>query len=189
MVVRVDVTGADKEHLSSVPQHECSSMHTHAHSGTILESTYRPLSRSQGSRLNLRLIKINLRETPSQLIRPHLIRGITQGKTAGPMGLAAVSSDQPILLFMHGKLVIKLILGANSDAADRESVVPVVVVRGVDSVRTEVQGVGVVVIVAIVANRGPVVAVVACVAQEVAWIDAAAPDKHQRRLHNSIRIS
>ena len=41
MVARTDVTGADKEHLSSVPQHECSSIHTHAHSGTILESTYR----------------------------------------------------------------------------------------------------------------------------------------------------
>ena len=41
VVSRVDVTGADKEHLSSVPQHECSSIHTHAHSGTILESTYR----------------------------------------------------------------------------------------------------------------------------------------------------
>ena len=41
MVVRVDVARADKEHLSSVPQHECSSIHTHAHSGTILESTYR----------------------------------------------------------------------------------------------------------------------------------------------------
>ena len=41
MAVRVDVTGADKEHLSSVPQHECSSIHTHAHNGTILESTYR----------------------------------------------------------------------------------------------------------------------------------------------------
>ena len=124
MVVRVDVARADKEHLSSVPQHECSSIHTHAHSGTILESTYRPLSRSQGPHLNLRLIKVSLREIPSQIVRPHLIQGITQGKSAEPMGLAAVSSDQPILLFMHGKLVIELILGANSDTADREAVVP-----------------------------------------------------------------
>ena len=39
------------------------------------------------------------------------------------------------------------------------------------------------------ADRGPVEAVVARVAQVVAWDDATAPDKHQRRLHNSIRIS
>ena len=35
---------------------------------------------------------------------------------------------------------------------------------------------------------GPVVAVGACAVQAAAWIDPAAPDKHQRRLHNSIRI-
>ena len=69
---------------------------------------------------------------------------------------------------------------AEGDTADKESVVPGVVVRGADSVRTEVQVVGAV---AIVANRGPVDAVVACAVQVVAWTDVAAPDKHQRRLH------
>ena len=69
---------------------------------------------------------------------------------------------------------------------DKLTVVPVVVVRGVDSVRIEEQEVGVV---AIDANRGPVVADEACEAQEAAWSDDATPDKHQRRLHNSIRIS
>ena len=77
-------------------------------------------------------------------------------------------------------------LAAEGDTADRLTVVPAVVVRGVDSERIEVQEVG---DVATVANRGPVVARVACVVQAVAWNDDAAPDKHQRRLHNSIRIS
>ena len=77
-------------------------------------------------------------------------------------------------------------LAAEGDTADREAAVPVVVVRGVDSVRSEEQAVG---DVTIVANRGPVDAVVACVVQAAAWIDATAPDKQQRRLHNSIRIS
>ena len=77
-------------------------------------------------------------------------------------------------------------LAAEGDTADRLTVVPVVVVRGVDSVRTEVQVVGAV---ATASNRGPVVAAVACVVQVVAWTDVAAPDKHQRRLHNSIHIS
>ena len=81
---------------------------------------------------------------------------------------------------------ISLRLAAEGDTADRQAEVPVEVVRGVDSVRIEVQVVGAA---AIVANRGPVEAEVACVGQEVAWIDAAAPDKHQRCLHNSIRIS
>ena len=77
-------------------------------------------------------------------------------------------------------------LAAEGDTADRLTAVPVVVVRGVDSVRIEAQAVGVV---AIVADRGPVEAAVACVAQVFAWPDTTAPDKHQRRLHNSIRIS
>ena len=77
-------------------------------------------------------------------------------------------------------------LAAEGDTADREPVVPAVVVRGEDPVRIEAQVVG---DVATVAYRGPVVAVVACIDQVVAWIDVAAPDKHQRRLHNSIRIS
>ena len=75
---------------------------------------------------------------------------------------------------------------AEGDTADRLTVVPADVVRGADSVQIEGQGVGVV---AIVANRGPVVAGVACAAQVVAWDDFAAPDEHQRRLYNSIRIS
>ena len=77
-------------------------------------------------------------------------------------------------------------LAAEGDTADRESKVPVVGARGADAAWVEAQAVGVV---AIVANRGPVVAFVACVVQVVAWIDEAAPDKHQRRLHNSIHIS
>ena len=77
-------------------------------------------------------------------------------------------------------------LAAEGDTADRLTVVPAVVVRGVDSVRTEVQVVGVG---ATTTDRGPVDAAVACVVQAVAWIDITAPDKHQRRLHNSIRIS
>ena len=76
-------------------------------------------------------------------------------------------------------------LAAEGDTADRESDVPEVAVRGVDSARIEVQ---IVSVVAIKADGGPVAAAVACVVQGVAWIDAAAPDKHQGRLHNSIRI-
>ena len=53
-------------------------------------------------------------------------------------------------------------LAAEGGTADREPVVPVVVARGVDPARVEEQEVGEV---AIVANRGPVVAVAACAAQ------------------------
>ena len=77
-------------------------------------------------------------------------------------------------------------LAAEGDTADRLTEVPAEVAREVDSVRIEVQVVGEVVI---EANRGPVVAAEACVEQAVAWDEVAAPDKHQRRLHNSIRIS
>ena len=77
-------------------------------------------------------------------------------------------------------------LAAEGDTAEREAEVPVVDVREVDSVRIEEQVVGAG---AITANRRPVVAVVAREIQVVAWVDDAAPDKHQRRLHNSIRIS
>ena len=83
-------------------------------------------------------------------------------------------------------LISNLRLATEGDTADREPVVPVVVERGVDSARREVQVVGEV---AIAADGGPVVAEVACVVQVAAWEDGAAPDKHQRRLHNSIRIS
>ena len=69
----------------------------------------------------------------------------------------------------------KLHLVAEGDTADRVAEVPAVAARGADSVRIEVQVVGEV---ANVANRGPVVAFVACVVQVVAWIDEAAPDKH-----------
>ena len=58
-------------------------------------------------------------------------------------------------------------LAAEGDTADRESEVPVVAAQRVDVAWVEVQVVGVV---AIAANRGPVVAVVACVAQVVAWV-------------------
>ena len=77
-------------------------------------------------------------------------------------------------------------LAAEGDTADRLTVVPAAAVRGEDDARIEGQVVG---DAAIVANRGPVDAVVACEVQNAAWIDVAAPDKHQRRLHNSIRIS
>ena len=80
-----------------------------------------------------------------------------------------------------------LCLTAEGDTAEREAVVPAVaVVRGADSVRTEVQFVSVG---AITTDRGPVETSVACGFQAGAWPDVAAPDKHQRRLHNSIRIS
>ena len=77
-------------------------------------------------------------------------------------------------------------LAAEGDTADRESAVPAEAVRGEDEAWREAQVVGEG---TITTNRGPVVAVAACVVQDVAWIDVAAPDKHQRRLHNSIRIS
>ena len=86
----------------------------------------------------------------------------------------------------YNVLYTELCLTAEGDTADRLTVVPVDGARGEDSARREVQVVGVV---AIVANRGPVDAAVACEVQDAAWIDKAAPDKHQRRLHNSIRIS
>ena len=79
-----------------------------------------------------------------------------------------------------------LCLAAEGDAADGVSEVPAVAVRGVDVAWIEVQAVGVG---ATTTDRGPVVAAVACAVQTEAWIDVAAPDKHQRRLHNSIRIS
>ena len=79
-----------------------------------------------------------------------------------------------------------LCLAAEGDTADRLTVVPAAAARGVDGAWTEVQVVGVG---ATTTDRGPVVAVVACVVQVVAWPDTTAPDKHQRRLHNSIRIS
>ena len=68
-----------------------------------------------------------------------------------------------------------LCLPAEGDTADRESRVPIVVDRGADPVRIEVQVVGVG---ATTTDRGPVAASVACVAQAVAWVDVAAPDKH-----------
>ena len=77
-------------------------------------------------------------------------------------------------------------LATEGDTADRESGVPAAAARGADLVRIEAQVVGVV---ASDTNRGPVEAVVACEVQVVAWVDVAAPDKHQRRPHNSIRIS
>ena len=74
-------------------------------------------------------------------------------------------------------------LAAEGDTADRLTVVPEVVVRGVDSVRIEAQVVGVG---ATTTDRGPVVAEVACGVQVVVWADPAALDKHQRRLHSTI---
>ena len=91
---------------------------------------------------------------------------------------------QKILHF--GLLQYIIYLAAEGDTAERVAEVPIIAVRRVDPVRIEVQVVGVE---ATVVNRGPVVAEVACDVQGVAWIDVAAPDKHQRRLHNSIRIS
>ena len=84
-------------------------------------------------------------------------------------------------------MIFVKILAAEGDTADEEPVVSGVVGRWVDEAWGEVQGVGAG---ATAANRRPVVAEVACVVQVVvAWVDVAAPDKHQRRLHNSIRIS
>ena len=77
-------------------------------------------------------------------------------------------------------------LAAEGDTADTPTVVPVAVVRGADVACSEVQVVGAG---ATTTDRGPVAAAVACVAQAAAWVDVAAPDKYQRRLHNSIRIS
>ena len=79
-----------------------------------------------------------------------------------------------------------LCLAAEGDTADREPKIPAVAVRRDGSVRSEGQTVGVA---AIAADRGPVAAFGACAVQVVAWTDIPAPDKHQRRLHNSIRIS
>ena len=79
-----------------------------------------------------------------------------------------------------------LCLTAEGDTAEREPEVPAVVVRGADDAWIEVQDVGVG---ATTTDRGPVDAAVASGVQVVARIDVAAPDKHQRRLHNSIRIS
>ena len=81
---------------------------------------------------------------------------------------------------------ISLRLAAEGDTAERVAEVPAEVVRGEDSARIEVQVVGTG---AIAANRRPVEADAACAVQVVAWFDFAASDKHQRRLHNSIRIS
>ena len=78
------------------------------------------------------------------------------------------------------------ILAAEGDTADRESGVPIVVDGGTEGAWVEGQKVGVRVI---AAGRGPVTTSVACGGQGVAWSDEAAPDKHQRRLHNSIPIS
>ena len=59
--------------------------------------------------------------------------------------------------------------------------------RGIEEAWTEEQVVGER---ATTTDRGPVVAaVVACEVQAAAWVDVAALDKQQRRLHNSIRIS
>ena len=77
-------------------------------------------------------------------------------------------------------------LAAEGDTADRPTEVPGVDARGVDEAWTEVQAVGAG---ATTTDRGPVDAAVASGVQVVARIDVAAPDKHQRRLHNSIRIS
>ena len=80
----------------------------------------------------------------------------------------------------------KLHLAAEGDTADGLTVVIAVVnARGVDSVRTEAQAVGV----GATTDRRPVVAFATCAVQVVVWEGAAAPNKHQRRLHNSIRIS
>ena len=51
-------------------------------------------------------------------------------------------------------------------------------------IEKEVVGVG-----ASIALRRPIVSVAACVTQAATWNDMPAPDKHQRRLHNSICIS
>ena len=79
-----------------------------------------------------------------------------------------------------------LCLPAEGDTADGEPDVPAAMVRGVDFKRAEVQIVGAGVS---VANGRPVETFATCADQGVARVDDAAPDKHQRCLHNSIRIS
>ena len=82
------------------------------------------------------------------------------------------------------KICLRLV--AEGDTADESPEVLADVVRGANFVQTEVQVVGTA---TAVADGGPVLAFVACAVQDVAWNDPAALDKHQRRLHNSIRIS
>ena len=77
-------------------------------------------------------------------------------------------------------------LAAEGDTAERESAVSVVAGRGIDEAWIEVQVVG---DGATMADRGPIATVAACTVRVAAWVGAPAPDKHQRRLHNSIRIS
>ena len=79
------------------------------------------------------------------------------------------------------------ILAAEGDTADREPSAAAVAARRRNNAACEkAQAVS---IGFTVARGRPVETFGACVAQVVAWIDVAAPDKHQRRLHNSIRIS
>ena len=93
-----------------------------------------------------------------------------------------VSKNTPFWAFT----IYYICLAAEGDTADRLTAVPADAARGVDEAWTEVQVVGAG---ATTTDRGPVEAAAACVVQVVAWIDVAVPDKHQRRLHNSIRIS
>ena len=79
-------------------------------------------------------------------------------------------------------------LAAEGDTADGLTIKSTTItIRGVDAVWIKIQAVS---NRTITANRGPIVAIVACAAQQPAvQVNKPAPDKHQRRLHNSIRIS
>ena len=86
------------------------------------------------------------------------------------------------------RFVMGSCLATEGDTADREAAIPVVVNvdRGANSVWIEIQAVGEG---TTTADGGPVVAIFACEVQATVWMDISAPDKHQRRLHNSICIS
>ena len=79
-----------------------------------------------------------------------------------------------------------LCLAAEGDTADRLTVASGFIARGKDATWTKIQSVGKA---TIVANRRPVAATEACTKQIATRTNVTAPDKHQRRLHNSIRIS
>ena len=77
-------------------------------------------------------------------------------------------------------------LAAEGDTADRLTIASGFIARGKDATWTKIQSVGKA---TIVANRRPVAATEACTKQVATRTNVTALDKHQRRLHNSIRTS
>ena len=76
-------------------------------------------------------------------------------------------------------------LVAEGDTADGVSVILVTTVWWIYIVWGNTQIISIITIV----DRGPVSASETRIERVSVWNDPAAPDKHQRRLHNSIRIS